>query len=245
MTTTSKIAATEGSGKNLATYSLSEDAVTKEVSRVALNDNVGADVMGLAADAASATGGLLARLRSIATSCASLVSNSTSLGAAAAASSIPVTVSTEDQAKLGIVTETAPASDTASSGLNGRLQRIAQRLSTIITAAVDSTLLGLRVLNGASQYETVAASQTAQVMGATGAAGDYLSHVIVSPGTAGCGVVTVLDNATTIAAFPGGGTTALSNLIPFVIPIGLISTSGAWKITTGANVTCVGVGKFT
>lgn len=35
---------------------------------------------------------------------------------------------------LGAVTETAPASDTASSGLNGRLQRIAQRLTALITA---------------------------------------------------------------------------------------------------------------
>ena len=32
----------------------------------------------------------------------------------------------------GAVTETAPATDTASSGLNGRLQRIAQRLTSII-----------------------------------------------------------------------------------------------------------------
>jgi hypothetical protein len=32
----------------------------------------------------------------------------------------------------GAVTETAPASDTASSGLNGRLQRIAQRLTSLI-----------------------------------------------------------------------------------------------------------------
>lgn len=36
--------------------------------------------------------------------------------------------------KVGSLTETAPASDTASSGLNGRLQRIAQRLSSLITA---------------------------------------------------------------------------------------------------------------
>ena len=35
--------------------------------------------------------------------------------------------------RLGDLTETAPATDTASSGLNGRLQRIAQRLSTLIT----------------------------------------------------------------------------------------------------------------
>lgn len=34
---------------------------------------------------------------------------------------------------VGALTETAPASDTASSGLNGRLQRVAQRLSSLIT----------------------------------------------------------------------------------------------------------------
>jgi hypothetical protein len=37
---------------------------------------------------------------------------------------------------LGSLTETAPVSDTASSGLNGRLQRIAQRLSTLITSGL-------------------------------------------------------------------------------------------------------------
>jgi hypothetical protein len=44
-------------------------------------------------------------------------------------------------ASIGVVTETAPASDTASSGLNGRLQRIAQRISSLITlwgAATDA-----------------------------------------------------------------------------------------------------------
>lgn len=37
-------------------------------------------------------------------------------------------------ALLGAVTETAPSTDTASSGLNGRLQRVAQRLTALITA---------------------------------------------------------------------------------------------------------------
>ena len=98
---------------------------------------------------------------------------------------------------------------------------------------------------GAVPYETVAASQTAQAIGGTGAIGDYLSHVIVSPATAGCGVVTIMDLTTEIAAFPGGGVTALTNLIPFIIPIGTTSQNGAWKITTGANVKCVAVGNFT
>lgn len=44
-------------------------------------------------------------------------------------------------AKLGIVTEAAPATDTASSGLNGRLQRIAQRLTSLI-ALVPAALTG-------------------------------------------------------------------------------------------------------
>lgn len=43
--------------------------------------------------------------------------------------------------RLGDVTETAPATDTASSGLNGRLQRIAQRLTTAI-ASLSSILTG-------------------------------------------------------------------------------------------------------
>ena len=40
---------------------------------------------------------------------------------------------------IGLPSETAPASDTASSGLNGRLQRIAQRLTTLIGVNGDPT----------------------------------------------------------------------------------------------------------
>lgn len=46
-----------------------------------------------------------------------------------------VTISPRDLSaadSIGTLTETAPASDTASSGLNGRLQRIAQRLTSMI-----------------------------------------------------------------------------------------------------------------
>jgi hypothetical protein len=55
------------------------------------------------------------------------------LGAGTAAASTRVVQATDDTIH-GALTETAPATDTASSGLNGRLQRIAQRLSTLITA---------------------------------------------------------------------------------------------------------------
>lgn len=65
----------------------------------------------------------------------------TTLGAKTAALSLAVTTATDDLAlaRMGILTEAAPATDTASSGLNGRLQRIAQRLTSLI-AQLPATL---------------------------------------------------------------------------------------------------------
>lgn len=57
-------------------------------------------------------------------------------GTAADSASRPVAWSTEGKAQIGALTETAPATDTASSGLNGRLQRVAQRLTTMLTGIV-------------------------------------------------------------------------------------------------------------
>lgn len=95
-----------------------------------------------------------------------------------------------------------------------------------------------------SEYETVAASSTAQVLGATGAAGDVIRGVLVIPATTSPGVVTLLDGATSIPLFVGGAT-SVSDLKPFLIPLNMKSASGAWKLTTGANVSAIGVGNFT
>lgn len=60
--------------------------------------------------------------------------------------------------EIGGLTETAPATDTASSGLNGRLQRIAQRLTSLIALLPGS--LGQKTMAG-SLAVTVASDQTA------------------------------------------------------------------------------------
>lgn len=243
-----------------------------------------------------------------------------SLGTKAASASLSVTGATEDVAQIGSLTETAPATDTASSGLNGRLQRIAQRLTTInttlgtpmqaggslaanqstniaqingvtplmgngvtgtgslrVTLASDTTsntnpfafnqtqVNGVTMLagNGATgtgsqrvtiasdntkfetkaerlEYETVAASQTNQVMGATGGTGDYLSHCVIQPTSTAPGVATILDNAVELYGYPGG--TVGADLRPWTIAFGIPTVSGAVKVTTGANVkvTCYG-----
>jgi hypothetical protein len=97
---------------------------------------------------------------------------------------------------------------------------------------------------GQGYYVTVAASQTAQVLqSATGATGDYVSGVLVIPASTSPGNVLLLDNVTSITIFTGGAT-SVSNLVPFFIPLGAVSRSGAWKLTTGSSVSCVAIGKF-
>lgn len=95
-----------------------------------------------------------------------------------------------------------------------------------------------------TEYEAVAASTTDQPLGATGATGDYLSHITVFPTSISPGVVTVKDNTTVVASF-AGGVSSLSNIEPFTIVLGGKSRNGAWTVTTGASVSIVAFGDFT
>lgn len=101
------------------------------------------------------------------------------------------------------------------------------------------------VANVDSEYETVAASQTDQAMGATGAAGDFLAGILVIPATTSPGLITIKDGAGSAITLFAGGATSVSNLVPFYIPLNIKSLSGAWKISTGANVSAIGIGNFT
>lgn len=88
-------------------------------------------------------------------------------------------------------------------------------------------------------YETVAASQTAQVLGQSGAVGDTIIRLIVTVNTAATSTVTILDNATSIAIMP-----ATTPVGVYSIDLGVQSVSGPWKVTTGAGATVVAVGNF-
>jgi hypothetical protein len=95
------------------------------------------------------------------------------------------------------------------------------------------------------QYEHVAASQTAQVLGGTGAKGDYLHRLICTVSTAATGSVSIVD---------GSGAGSFTHLIlpalagtginVYNIEINAVSANGAWKVTTGAGVEVLAVGIF-
>jgi hypothetical protein len=92
------------------------------------------------------------------------------------------------------------------------------------------------------QYEHVAASQTAQVLGGTGAKGDYLHRIICTVTTAATGNVVIVDGSglthTICPASPGSG------IGVYNVELNAVSANGAWKITTGAGVEVLAVGIF-
>lgn len=108
---------------------------------------------------------------------------------------------------------------------------------------------GLVVQSSASEFETVAASATDQVIGVSGAVGDLLDSILIIPATTSPGVVQIRDGAggSTITIFTGGAS-SVSNLVPFSVPLGLkcvTGTSPGWRVTTGANVSVIAIGNFT
>lgn len=106
----------------------------------------------------------------------------------------------------------------------------------------DQDLDSLRVINGGFQYETVAASQTNQVLGATGAAGDFLDKLICVVSTAATSQVQIKDGAgTAITILPNNVGSGVGTV---VINVGLKSTTGSWQITTGAGVSVIATGLF-
>jgi hypothetical protein len=97
------------------------------------------------------------------------------------------TTQTANGVLIGAVTETAPATDTASSGLNGRLQRIAQRLSSILAdTATRFGTLGQKTMAGSAPI-VIASDQASIPVAATLQAGSAIAGKVgidqTTPGT--------------------------------------------------------------
>jgi len=103
----------------------------------------------------------------------------------------------------------------------------------------------MRDANFHTHYETVAASQTDQALGPTGAAGDYLKSLIIVPATTSPGVVSIKDGSGSSVTVFTGGASSVTELRPMVVQLGLKSIAGAWSVTTGANVSVIAAGYFT
>jgi hypothetical protein len=90
------------------------------------------------------------------------------------------------------------------------------------------------------KYEHVPASATAQVLGSTGAVGDYLHRLIITVSTSATGTVSLLDNAASHVL-----TAANTPIGVYSVEVNTKSVNGAWKVTTGAGAEVLAMGNFT
>ncbi|MCP5230908.1 MAG: hypothetical protein H6948_02240 [Zoogloeaceae bacterium] len=98
------------------------------------------------------------------------------------------------------------------------------------------------VEQGQFDYEPVAASQTDQVLGDTGGVGDFLHKLVCVVDTVGAGgAASVKDGSgSDIPIVPASAPIGVH-----VVELNIVSKDGAWKVTTGANVAVLGIGRFT
>ena len=147
-------------------------------------------------------------------------------GQATSANSAPVVLSTSQETMLsnldtdlGSTSETAPASDTATSGLNGRLQRVAQRLTTLIEdifvtgqSAQTATVNNILTTTSGTAASDLTGYRTASVQ-------------VVSTGTAGTFIFEGSNDNTNFQAIP-----VFSQLILTGTPITAAITATATQL---------------
>jgi len=92
------------------------------------------------------------------------------------------------------------------------------------------------------EYETVAVSQTDQVLGAVGAIGDRLERLIVSVITVATATVSIKDGGGSAITLLTGAATVVPGV--YTINLGIYSTAGGWSVTTGAGATVLAIGRF-
>lgn len=101
-----------------------------------------------------------------------------------------------------------------------------------------------------THHNEVAASQTNQALVnpnkplTVGAAGDFLSHLLIVPASLSPGAVTISDGDGAAITVFAGGASSLLTLTPFPVPVGALSVKGPWKVTTGASVSVMAMGLF-
>lgn len=162
-----------------------------------------------------------------------------------------VEVSPASSAQIGALTETAPATDTASSGLNGRLQRIAQRITSLIALlpgfgtasspsanAVTTQRPAVTQVVGtaleASKVLKASAGQLVQLSVFNSKASAQFILLINATSLPSNGAVTLLYPPIPIAA---GQLLVLDIPAPLVASTGIVaanSSTGTFSLTTGS-----------
>lgn len=205
-----------------------------------LNTNLGG-VTESAPGTDTASSGLNGRLQRIAQRLTALIAQiPTALGRTTMAGSLSVTTASDD-GLTGATNETAPVSDTAASGLNGRLQRIAQNLTT-----VNSTLQSVNTQLPSTVSGMVQTTITRPANATPYTAGDVIGGAItIATGmTSGQRIMLAgMDLQYQVASVPSGMTTLRLHLYN-VTPPSAIADNSPWTFGSSDRASYLGYVDF-
>jgi hypothetical protein len=176
--------------------------------------NTGAVVVASSAlPSGAATEATLSTLNSKVTACntGAVVVASSALPSGAATD----TVATANGVLIGAVNESAPGTDTASSGLNGRLQRIAQRLTSLI-ALIPASLGQKTMANSfavaiASDQSALSTSEVAASTGTASNVASSASNVTILASNSSRKGATIFNDSTAVLYIKFGATASATS----------------------------------
>lgn len=166
------------------------------------------------------------------------------LGGTTAANSLPVTLATDGQfvTSIGSVTESAPGTDTASSGINGRLQRIAQRLTSLLTGTpILPVNLAFSSSGAALNADIVASFDCSNYRSGSVQVGGFGSATVSVQFSNDGGTTWVTIKARNINTGAIALAISAAGLFTFEIPAALLCRI---RITTYSSGTITGAGEF-
>jgi len=169
----------------------------------------------------------------------------TTLPAVVVSGTVTANVGTGTQPVSGTVAATQ--SGTWNIGSITTLPTLPQLPAALGTTGALKVELPASQLEG-GEYEAVPSTvSTTTMLGTTGAIGDFLSSITVTPLTTSPGSISIKDGSATAILVFQGGASSVSNLVPFTINIGAACTGVGWQIVTGSggNVQALAVGNFT
>lgn len=102
----------------------------------------------------------------------------------------------------------------------------------------------LMVPVGVNYARFLANTAMSAISAKSGATGDWLAGILISPTSTTVGQVFIQDGSSSAnsALILGNGT--LADLKPFYVPLGIRSTQGSWQMSTSAGVVALAVGAF-
>lgn len=144
--------------------------------------------------------------------------------------------------RLGILTETAPATDTASAGVNGRLQRIAQRITSLIaqlpaTLGIKTSALSLSITPASDASFVVPLPVLTATTDRSGTATTTSGGLSVAANAARKGLVGQNISGVSIGFNEQGGVAAIGTAGTYTVAAG-----GAFSISTNKLVNFIAAG---